>query len=737
MEETNTPKKKQRRSFGNGGSILGRRSIGGGGRSSLLMSSAVSSSSGGFGGFSTAWEVKDTLAAAAAAAQQQKKEKENREDVVQKASSADGANGIGSDHGGIIKPRKIQSGSINEAMGTADDDAEEERLASTHYASLPYSRPISLILTLRGTQFHKDDVGDDSTFYKLLKKGCQDLILEREPENEYDAMAIRVGYYMYAQEGGGDKDTSSNKQKSKADPHDKVEADGDDTEKKNAHDNDMNDGDIVESNNNTDAEPQQQLRTIGHIAKEQAKVLSPYLDAGCLRLDTVVVTGKDTGNKSWYQLHVSGIAKNIDSMLHQLDAPLFSNVVDIDSFLSKGLARLDLEESKSAHYTIDQLPPPLPWAPLPDYERDQEPNDDSSQFGWPWEPYDRTVAQKFLPNREEVEAAQLAKWPPSDEVLRKLGMGPKDDAEWWDDVAGLRPPVEWDVTGPHDLLDQVSLGGNRTKRQRVAALLDGAVHGVTNVWTDGTLDAMRETMHSKDFWIHRGADAFIRSFGGPYVLGQAPGKLKLIRGVPHTDLTAKIARGHNLVYAATHLKLPHGPGFNVIVFGLNLRRGGFHYHQDHIGDVKAKAAPLVPRQPVATTVFYERPDLDDKKEVVNWRPIDNWTGVAPKSGTTHHPTEAGDGERGTINNNYYLAARSVRTTHGMIHIQRAGLQAKTKHGIFHAPGDEDERRGYRVAITARVAWPDAEERLAPFIERGEYCRTLGPDGQDKLPSSTV
>ena len=514
-----------------------------------------------------------------------------------------------------------------------------------------------------------------------------------------------------------------------------MEADGDDTERKNSHD-DVNDAIVESSNSNTDR-PQPKIQTLGHIAKEQANVLSPYLDAGCLRLDTVVVTGRDPGNKSWYKLRVSGMAKDIPTMLHQLNGPLFSNVVDVDSFLSKGLAKLDLEESKSAHYSLDQLPPPLPWAPLPEYERDQEPNDESSQFGWPWEPYDPSVAQKFLPNVDEVEAAQLAKWPPSDEVLRKLGMGPKDDAEWWDSVAGLRPPVEWNVTGPHDLLDQVSVGGNRTKRQRVAALLDGAVHGVTNVWTDGTLDAMREAMHSKDFWIYRGADAFIRSFGGPYVLGQAPGKLKLIQGVPHTDLTAKIARGHNLVYAATHLKLPHGPGFNVIVFGLNLRRGGFHYHQDHIGDVKAKAAPLVPRQPVATTVFYERPDLDDEKEVVNWRPIDNWTGVSAKSRTTHHPTEAGDGERGTINNNYYLAARSVRTTHGMIHIQRAGLQAKTKHGIFHAPGDEDERKGYRVAITARVAWPDAEERLAPFIEKGEYCRTLGPDGQDKLPSSTV
>lgn len=141
-------------------------------------------------------------------------------------------------------------------------------------------------------------------------------------------------------------------------------------------------------------------------------------------------------------------------------------------------------------------------------------------------------------------------------------------------------------------------------------------------------------------------------------------------------------------------------------------------------------------QPVATTVFYERPDLDDGKEVVNWKPAINWTSVQAKSGKIS-AAEVGQEERGTRNNNYYLSPRTVRTFHGMIHIQRAGLQKDALHGIFHAPGDEDERKGYRVAITARVAWPDAEERLAPFIEKGEYCRTLGPDGQDKLPSSTV
>ena len=513
-------------------------------------------------------------------------------------------------------------------------------------------------------------------------------------------------------------------------------------------------------------------------------------------------------------------------MLEALDDPaLFGNVVDVDSFLAKGLAKvrcfvfgilpaalllycefgipksycefdipksyyifltvrafhippglnniiqIDLEESKSAHYSIDDLPPPMPWMPVPQYENEKHAPD--AQAGWLWEPFDPNVATRVLPVAE-VQAAQAAQWPPSGAILARLGMGPKDDAAWWSNIAGLKPPAKWNVTGPHDVMVKLAIF-KRHQRDGANAILDGAIHGVTDVWTDDMLDDMRDAMHSKDFWCYRGQDAFIRSFGGPYVLvsayicylyllcffyklayctaasntqmpacfpqhyifpppqGQKSGDLKLIQGTPHTDLTAKICRGHNLVYAATHLKHPLGPkGFNVIVFGLNIRRGGFHFHKDHKEGFLPKSAPLLDEQPVATTVFYERPDFDDGKEVVNWKPASNFDGIQAKGGTAHDQEE-----RGTRKNNYYISARTVRTYHGMIHIQRCGLQKEALHGIFHAPGDEDERKGYRVAITARVAYPDAEERIAPFIENGDYCRTIGPNGQDQLPSSTV
>lgn len=418
-----------------------------------------------------------------------------------------------------------------------------------------------------------------------------------------------------------------------------------------------------------------------------------------------------------------------------MEKDVFRNIPDIDK-LSKGLAALDVEESHGASWTPEQLPPPMPWRPFPDYGRDKE---NESEFPWPWTPFDPTVAggvRRCLTNKD-VEACQLAQWPPSDCVLCSLGMGPAGDAKWWKDIAGLKPPINWTVSGPHDLVGTGLISLSRqAHRDKATQELDGAIHGVTNVWLDETLETIREAMHGPDFWCYRGNDAFIRSFGGPYVLGQAEGKLKLVQGTPHTYITDKIARAHSLVYAATHLKLPAGPGFNTIVFGLNIRRGGFHYHQDSIGEIRAKNAPLVPRQPVVTSVFYELPDLDDKKELVNWRPMLNWSPSAQQQKKLGVEVNEDDDGRGTAANSFYLAARCVRTTHGMIHVQRAGLQARTKHGIFHCPNTE-ERKGYRVAITARIAWPNAEEHLAPYIASDSYARVFGPDGEFQLPRSTV
>lgn len=72
------------------------------------------------------------------------------------------------------------------------------------------------------------------------------------------------------------------------------------------------------------------------------------------------------------------------------------------------------------------------------------------------------------------------------------------------------------------------------------------------------------------------------------MLGQKEGKLKLIKGAPHVPLTEKVCRAHNVVYELVHMTKPPKPGFNTLIFGLNLRGSGFHYHQDTITSLKAK-----------------------------------------------------------------------------------------------------------------------------------------------------
>lgn len=234
------------------------------------------------------------------------------------------------------------------------------------------------------------------------------------------------------------------------------------------------------------------------------------------------------------------------------------------------------------------------------------------------------------------------------------------------------------------------------------------------------------------------SDAFIRSFGGPYVLGQNEGKLKLIKGSPHTPLTEKICLGHNLVYEMIHFEKPPSPGFNTIIFGLNLRRSGFHYHQDTIGSLHAKNEPMVGHQPVVTTVYYQKPSVDNGKELVLWKPLFNFK---PRN-----------------RDSLYNAARGIQTYHGMIHVQKAGLQGHAQHGIFHTPiftqeqhhdsfNDEDDdddddnespavisdpREGYRLAITARITYPNSEKRLDPFVKNGHYQKLIGPDGFSTL-----
>lgn len=200
-------------------------------------------------------------------------------------------------------------------------------------------------------------------------------------------------------------------------------------------------------------------------------------------------------------------------------------------------------------------------------------------------------------------------WPPSQDILDQFGYGSVDDEQWWQESTGLRPPSTWNVTGALDLLPRIPIASHQKTRAR--DVLDDSVHGVTNVWSDATLQEICDLMHSPNFWCYRSTgesshcdihdstcrllvspairlDAFIKAYGGPYVLGQKEGKLKLIKGAPHIPLTEKVCRAHNVVYELVHMTKPPKPGFNTLIFGLNLRGSGFHYHQDTITSLKAK-----------------------------------------------------------------------------------------------------------------------------------------------------
>ena len=264
------------------------------------------------------------------------------------------------------------------------------------------------------------------------------------------------------------------------------------------------------------------------------------------------------------------------------------------------------------------------------------------------------------------------------------------------------------MRGALDMLP-ASAQSNGSNKVKASALLDGAVHACVP-WLPATLAALDEAMHASCFWIRRKGDAYIRGFGGPYVLGQDEDKLKLIHGAEHTELTSMVARAHSLIYTVTHLRHPPAPGFNTLIFGLNLRSAGFYYHSDaEVPGLPAKNAPLVPNQPVVTTVLYAAPDEDGGKELVLWRPSLNFDVAGP-----------------------FSAARALQTPHGCAHIQRAGLQRQTKHGVFHAPGTA-ARESWRVALTARVTKANAAALTEACATRKAYSEHFGPEGEWTLP----
>jgi len=536
---------------------------------------------------------------------------------------------------------------------------------------------VEILLTIVGWKYHKDEfIKNTSAGQNEPTMAGTPVTFRREPSNEHDPNAIAAK----AENG----DTSDNKS----------------------------------------------FHMIGHIRAADAAELAPLMDSGMIHFSSAQIR---TCFPSSFHIFAQVASKSHAALLV---LEQFQNVVDTTACgTSKKISTTAVELATAAPYDTKSLKA-LPWNPLPKTSKMNLPldGDPAKMPSW-YKPFD---ASKWDP-LTEAEIQETRPWPPSDTILLRLGLAPSSDSSWYRNVAGLLPPSQWMVSGALDILPHIQTSSKRQKTMADADL-DGAIHGVNNVWHEETLQAIRKFLHQSFFWCQRSGDALIRAFGGPYVLGQDPEKLKLVRGSPHTELTRKMAVAHNIVYTLVHLVPPAEPGFNTLIFGLNLHGPGFHYHQDSIPSLAAKNAPLVPNQPVVTTVIYECPDQDSGKEVVLWKPLLNFSPVVGSN--NKHSIDDDDDDYDNVdhnnsisagNNTNYLAARAVSTTHGMIHVQHAGLQKKAVHGIFHAPGGEStsERQGYRVAITARITKPDAEASLR--AHEHQYRATFGPEGNVGLP----
>ena len=362
---------------------------------------------------------------------------------------------------------------------------------------------------------------------------------------------------------------------------------------------------------------------IGFVAQEQAKILAPLLDQGFLRWGD---DGSKNNNIEIPRCFKTKITLKVTAELSEAVDPLElkdgfgTRIINVKRFHKEyPYTSRDLEQSYSSPYLLRPGNPGikmLPWNPndgsvktarggqlrlshtnpklTTTSSKKTKDNDLNLEFGWPNSDPIVTISAD--------ERNQAKAWPPSDDLLSKLGLGGSNDKNWWNNVAGMRPPSKWTVSGAYNLIGggegdsntaaPVSLS-SPTQVQFTNDTLDGKVHGVTNIWTEDTLEAISDLMHSPHFWLHRKNESFIRALGGPYVLGQKQDDLHLILGAQHNELTSRICCGHNLVYTAVNLEYPVSPGFNTLIFGLNLLGSGFHYHQDSMGELAGKNAPML------------------------------------------------------------------------------------------------------------------------------------------------
>ena len=220
---------------------------------------------------------------------------------------------------------------------------------------------------------------------------------------------------------------------------------------------------------------------VGHIAKEQAAVIAQPIDANTIELgDITLVEQKDA------TLLISSKVNLLDETKKQeFETNILPMILGIQTNV-KEYKKYDMITNEAAHQLAEGI-----------VEQDAKTASTCRIH---------VLQANHLPWKTNDDGT-VAIWPPSQEILNKLGYGKIDDEDWWQENTGLKPPSQWNVSGALDLLPNVPVPAHQ--KARASDVLDDAVHGVTNVWSDQTLQDIRMLMHSPKFWCYRGAGTLL------------------------------------------------------------------------------------------------------------------------------------------------------------------------------------------------------------------------------------
>jgi hypothetical protein len=216
---------------------------------------------------------------------------------------------------------------------------------------------------------------------------------------------------------------------------------------------------------------------VGYVAKEQASILAKPIDANIISLENVCLKEqKDTtfiiaaivnllDEDKMEQFKFQILPNLFSTQTNTTEKPNCNMISDKEiKRLAKGIATRDTETASTCPFDILQ--------------------------------------SRTLPWKNELDGAETSTtWPPSQNILDTFGYGLVDDNQWWQENTGLKPPSMWNVAGALDLLPMIPIASHH--KTRASDILDGAVHGVTNVWSDTTLREIRDLIHSPNFWCHR------------------------------------------------------------------------------------------------------------------------------------------------------------------------------------------------------------------------------------------